>query len=925
MFSGALKSFGSNIASNYTIEPQPSSTAGPWQIFNAKRKGSGKAVSVFVFERRSLNAGTNNGFGGKGSTSSLKRAQEEVVERLKREASSLARLRHPSILELAEPVEETRNGSLTFATEPVTASLASLLHDKDEQDGGGGRSSKYMVEEQDGSRRRREFEIDELEIQKGLLQLGKGLEFLHESAGLVHANLTPDAIMINAKGDWKIAGLGYCGPYENSTAPTSLVPINLHEALNYDPRLPRSVQLSLDFSSPDFVLDDSLVAAGDMFSLGLLIISLYNSPHTSPISVGGSVSSYKRVFSSPSSIPTRSNNFLVPSSQQLPPRLSSELLPRLITRRAAQRMTARDFQEASYFDNILVSTLRFLEALPAKTAQEKAAFMRGLKSIMNQFPASVLEKKVLPALLEEMKDRELIAPILVDVFEMVKTMPTGKRAFTEQVVPRLRDVFITNRSAERDASKDAGLMIVLESMHVVAPNCAGKEFREDILPIVLLALESQTPNLVDAALSTLPSILSVLDFSTIKNELFPVIAQGFSKTSSLAIKVKGLEAFYILCGGDLSATDNHDVDDLSGVAVAQPKRSSSAILDKYTVQEKIVPLLKVIKTKEPSVMMAALRVFRQVGEVADTDFLAMDVLPILWSFSLGPLLSLQQFQAFMSLIKSMGSRIEREHTRKLSELSAGNASANVSAGLSSRTASITSSGANGFGGETDFETLVSGRKQDLATGNDLMSDWTSTNLPLRPTPVSHTSATVPATTPTFQWQTQQPLASASLTKNTTNGVWSSVGTARTITPDLSMNSISALTPASPWSAPLQPTSPTTLAPASQPVLPAQTNTSGSSINWSAAKSASSNVWATAIPTRQPQSNTFGATSRSSSTFAIPPPPALGARSAQQSSSGGGTAAVAAAVNLTPQTHPNGTASASQQPPKSGLDRYESLL
>jgi SCY1-like protein 2 len=129
-------------------------------------------------------------------------SHEEVVERLKKEASSLARLRHPNVLELAEPLEETRGGGLMFATEAVTASLAGLLQEKDEQEkagGVGGRRSRYVVEEADGQKRRRELEIDELEIQKGLLQIAKGLEFLHESAGLVHANLTPDAVFINAK------------------------------------------------------------------------------------------------------------------------------------------------------------------------------------------------------------------------------------------------------------------------------------------------------------------------------------------------------------------------------------------------------------------------------------------------------------------------------------------------------------------------------------------------------------------------------------------------------------------------------------------------------------------------------------------------------------------------------------------------------
>jgi SCY1-like protein 2 len=202
MFSSAFKSLTSNINSNYTFTSQPTSYSGPWKIYDAKNKSTGKAVSVFIFERKSLEPPGGGSLGGRSGAAGLKRAQEEVVERLKKEASSLARLRHPNILELAEPVEETRGGGLMFATEPVTASLAGLLQEKDEQEkagGVGGRRSRYVIEESDGQKRRRELEIDELEIQKGLLQIAKGLEFLHESAGLVHANLTPEAIFVNAK------------------------------------------------------------------------------------------------------------------------------------------------------------------------------------------------------------------------------------------------------------------------------------------------------------------------------------------------------------------------------------------------------------------------------------------------------------------------------------------------------------------------------------------------------------------------------------------------------------------------------------------------------------------------------------------------------------------------------------------------------
>ncbi len=93
-------------------------------------------------------------------------------------------------------------------------------------------------------------------------------------------------------------------------------------------------------------------------------------------------------------------------------------------------------------------------------------------------------------------------------------------------------------------------------------------------------------------------ILPVLDFSTIKNELFPVVASVFSKTSSLGIKVRGLEAFVILCGG------SSEPDTTFGEDRRSKKTASNTALDKYTIQEKVIPLLKAIKTKEPAVMVS---------------------------------------------------------------------------------------------------------------------------------------------------------------------------------------------------------------------------------------------------------------------------------------------------------------------------------
>ncbi|OTA38229.1 hypothetical protein BTJ68_01579 [Hortaea werneckii EXF-2000] len=984
MFSKALSSLTSNISSAYSLSQQPTSLAGPWKIYDAKHRKTGKTASVFVFSPKVLDQQQHGALGGRSSGGvSLKKAQEEVVDRLKREAGALARLRHPSILELAEPVEETRNGGLMFATEPVTASLAQVLQDKDGSERGGGRGgSRFYVEEADGTRRRKELEVDELEIQKGLLQLGKGLEFLHESAGLVHANLTPESILINAKGDWKIAGLAFCGPHESSTSASSMPPISLHEVLSHDPRLPRNVQLDIDYTSPDFVLDNHLTSSADMFSLGLLI---HLQTHL------------QQLLHDPDPTqqlprPTSNSN-----TNPFPPKLATDLLPRLITRRPAQRLTAREFQEAAYFDNILVSTIRFLDALPAKTPQEKAAFMRGLPRIMPQFPKSVLEKKVLPALLEEMKDRELLAPILTCVFAMVQAMPTGKRAFEGVVAPKLREVFLSSSggqggkhgpsqqhqqqaagaaAGEKDTSKEAGLMVLLENMGVVATHCDGRTFREDIFPILLLALDASTTHgLVDAALGTLPVVLPVLDFSTIKNELFPVIAGVFAKTSSLAIKIRGLEAFYTLCGGDSSRSnsgglggagddDDEADDDLNGVGVPDKRKggkgasSSSIILDKFTVQEKVVPLLKGIKTKEPGVMMAALKVFRQVGEVADSEFLAVEVLPVLWQMSLGPLLNLQQFQGFMRLVKRLSERIEREQTRKLQEMGGGNGGVGVG-GLGARRAQQVGSGgaSNGLsnGEDADFETLVSGRKPAAAGNDDLMNDWgVPSTAPAQSLGTQAHAAKKANGQPAFSWQTPSPAPSSTPSASqqpAMNALRSGAQAGRTITPDQTLSSFASLTPQSAFSQPLQPTrtgSQTSTSTGSMPLRPAQPpqqssgfNTNGPSLDWSAAAATKNSTWTVPRPPQQQQqqrqttgpatSGFGGATAKPPGAgFGLPPPPMSPQNVGQFGQPGGGQRQGSWGMGQQQQQQMGGSNSGGAGGGGGGgggggLDRYESLI
>ena len=81
-----------------------------------------------------------------------------------------------------------------------------------------------------------------------------------------------------------------------------------------------------------------------------------------------------------------------------------------------------------------------------------------------------------------MKDRELLSLILQNVFKIINMLPNGRRPFTEKIIPRLREIFLPPNNArtapERDPTKEAGLMVLLEHIAQITNNCSGKEFKD---------------------------------------------------------------------------------------------------------------------------------------------------------------------------------------------------------------------------------------------------------------------------------------------------------------------------------------------------------------------------------------------------------------------------------------------------------------
>ncbi|KAM0787285.1 hypothetical protein ACM66B_006518 [Microbotryomycetes sp. NB124-2] len=647
LFSAASSLAQRGFASNYTLhsQSQPSSSSartvhvGVWKVERATHNGpSKKQVSIWTCDKQQLV--THNSRSSVSSSSrhdlTTKRL-ERAIEVLKKDATSLSRLRHPCILEMTEPVEETRS-TISFATEPVTACL------------------RHSISTTGPSRRgstttRDDLELDEVEIQKGLSQLGKGLQFLHESAKLVHGNLTPDAVVINDKGDWKLAGFGLSTYLFSPTG----VPAKW-EFPEFDHGLPSAVQRDYDFIAPEYILDESPPApSNDMYSLGCLVhmIHLKSGP---PFSNHNSLQTARQNMDE-----TLSRGLLRSQWRRLPAEVQS-VLSQLLTRYPSSRISASNFLAHQYFSNLLVSTLNFLsrDAFNSQTIEAQSSFLKGLVQVLPRFSDKVNRQKVLPSLLEETRKANLVPFLLPNILSIASKMDA--EAFKDEVLPSLKPLFGVREPPQ-------AVISLLDSVGVFVEKCAPSVFRDEVMPLLYMALESDNPVVLEKALKVVPQLSETLDYTTVKTTLFPKVATVFSKTTLLSVKVNTLICFH----------------------------SMTKTLDKYTLTEKLVPLLAKIKTKEPSVMIATLAVHEAMGSKVEISALATLILPQLWAMSMGPLLNVHQFEKFMSAIKRLGARVEEEHTKHLEELRRLEESNGAAA------ASVRQND-----GSIDFETLVRG-------------------------------------------------------------------------------------------------------------------------------------------------------------------------------------------------------------------------
>ncbi|XP_028934736.1 SCY1-like protein 2 isoform X1 [Ornithorhynchus anatinus] len=571
-----------------------------WKIFNGTKKSTKQEVAVFVFDKKLIDK-------------YQKFEKDQIIDSLKRGVQQLTRLRHPRLLTVQHPLEESRD-CLAFCTEPVFASLANVLGNWDNL------PSTACPDIKD-------YQLYDVETKYGLLQVSEGLSFLHSSVKMVHGNLTPENLILNKSGAWKIMGFDFCIPSTNPSEQEPKFPCK-----EWDPNLPSLCLPNPEYLAPEYILSVSCETASDMYSLGAVVYAVFNKGK--PIFEVNKQDIYKSFSRQLDQLSRLGSSSLLNIPEEV-----REHVKLLLNVTPTVRPDADQMTKIPFFDDVGAVTLQYFDSLFQRDNLQKSQFFKGLPKILPKLPKRVVVQRILPCLTSEFVNPDMVPFVLPNVLLIAEECT--KEEYVRLILPDLGPVF---KQQEPIQASNMILLIFLQKMDLLLTKTPPDEIKNSVLPMVYRALEAPSIQIQELCLNIIPTFANLIDYPSMKNSLIPRIKNACLQTSSLAVRVNSL-----VCLGKILE-----------------------YLDKWFVLDDILPFLQQIPSKEPAVLMGILGIYKctfthkKLGITKEQ--LAGKVLPHLIPLSIENNLNLNQFNSFISVIKEMLHRLEAEHKTKLEQI-----------------------------------------------------------------------------------------------------------------------------------------------------------------------------------------------------------------------------------------------------------------
>ncbi|KAL8225431.1 hypothetical protein R6Q57_017988 [Mikania cordata] len=575
-------------------------SAGPglvWKLYSGKARGGSTGIShqyptvcVWVLDKRALSE-------ARARAGLSKAAEDSFLEIVRADASKLVRLRHPGVVHVIQALDENKN-AMAMVTEPLFASVANALGMLD--------NVVKVPQELQG------MEMSLLEVKHGLLQVAESLDFLHNNAHLIHRGLSPEAVLINSSGAWKLGGFGFAISADQASAdPSTVQPFHYSEYDVEDSLLP--LQPSLNYTAPELVRTkaSSFGRSSDIFSFACLAYHLI---------------AKKSLFDCHNNVKMYMNTLTYLSSDafaSIPPELVADL-KRMLSPNEALRPSALDFTGSPFFrDDTRLRALRFLDHMLARDNMQKSEFLKALLDMWKDFDARILRYKVLPPLCAELRNMVMQPMILPMVLRIADSQ--DKIDFETSTLPALVPV-LTTAAGET-------LLLLVKHAELIVNKASQEHLVSHVLPMLVRAYDDTDARMQEEVLKKTVNLASKLDSQLVKQSILPRVHGLALKTTVAAVRVNAL-----LCLGDMVT-----------------------VLDKPAILEILQTIQRCTAVdRSAPTLMCTLGVANSILKKHGVDFVAEHVLPLLVPLLLAQQLNVQQFAKYMSFVKTVLRKIEEK-------------------------------------------------------------------------------------------------------------------------------------------------------------------------------------------------------------------------------------------------------------------------
>mmetsp|Transcript_1857 Transcript_1857/g.4131 ORF Transcript_1857/g.4131 Transcript_1857/m.4131 type:complete len:840 (+) Transcript_1857:104-2623(+) len=475
---------GNAILTKYEVQKDPCyySTELKWRLHSASFKERLEdKLTIFLFEKKVIDRYAKN-------------TKEQILEVLRKDASSLQRLRHPHILSVVEALSEERS-TLAFATKPVVGTVAQLLeHNR--------------------------HELSNLEMKCGLLDAAEALQFLHQDAKTAHLSFSPYSIFIDPQGKWLLGGLGHS---VSGVQWGQLVDCPFAFSGGNDSAGQLTAEPPARYAAPEMcAIPAKCGLESDIFSLGLVTYELMSSERQ-PL-LRGAPRGYTSNILRASTVPV-----------DVYPVLQKVLSPM-----PNERLTIAAFLNSEFFMDVNVRAIRFLEQLNEKDETQRVTFLKGLPKLLGdpQSPLCghrVLRERVLPRLCGALLFPALygvVVPIIVSMLKREKV--TDCAHFQAKIWPSFKPLF---------TAKEIPIEVVtlfLKELDLLVNLAPSPDTQSVLLPFLLRCLELQEPVILNEVLEKVPYLHKKFEYRQVKDQILPRMLQLLLTSSVIKVKVQVL-------------------------------------------------------------------------------------------------------------------------------------------------------------------------------------------------------------------------------------------------------------------------------------------------------------------------------------------------------------------------------------------------